>query len=465
MRRICVLLMLLSGVSPLRAGEIEILAAIREFFQQPDEAEKTAIAQRIATDSAFQMTKMSEWLHAAGLHEPREPGVHSFSIVLDAGEQRTIHIRIPAGYAPGRAWPLILAYHGTGGTGEDFIPFVEKLLGESAARYILAAPTNYGQRVVHQGGPPSTEHLELLIAIRRFCHIDSDRVYVTGYSLGGHTAWTLAVIHPDQFAACIPLAGTLVLPDTERYFPDFLPNMKNTLVAACWGEKDTTDVTFANQSPQGGIAGINRLLAAEAQRQGVRLLAHEAIGLGHGGITPPDAFLQQALKERRTHNPRSIRHTFRNLAQASAYWIEPRTWRGPYWGDDAEFKSKLRPNENPQDALAREVRKRLGFLEAIADGQTLMLRRKNVDNLVVWIGDDLIRWDEPLRINHMGKIVWEEPISPDVLLCLSQAQRTWDFDRLRWAGVVVAGGRKPILLRGRSPLPAVSYPSDSENDK
>lgn len=459
------LAMLLCGIGPLYAGEPEIRAAIRAFFQESDDAKKNAIARQIAADPAFQLQKMSEWIHAAGLHPQRDPGVHTLNIELRTGEHRTVHVRVPAGYDPARTWPLILAYHGSGGSGPDFIPFVEKMLEDRAPEYIIAAPTDYGQRVIHQGGPPSTEHLETLIAIREFCHIDSDRVFATGYSLGGHTAWTLAVMHPDQFAACIPLAGSLVLPDTERYFPDFLPNIGNTLVVACWGANDTTDVTFANQSPQGGIAGINRLLAAEARRLNIRLLSHEAADLGHAGVTPPAELLLQALAQRRIHNPRSIHHTFRNLAQAAAYWIEPRTWRGPYWGDNAEFKGTLRPDETPRDALAREVRKRLGRVEGAVDGQTLTLRRKNVDNLVVWIGDDMIRWDAPLKINHMGRIVFDEAMEPDVLLCLTQAQRTWDFDRLRWGGIVVAGGRKPLLLRGRDALPPITYSSDAHKDK
>ena len=38
-------------------------------------------------------------------------------------------------------------------------------------------------------------------------HIDPDRVYVTGYSMGGAGTWDLAVAAPERFAAIAPLAG------------------------------------------------------------------------------------------------------------------------------------------------------------------------------------------------------------------------------------------------------------------
>jgi predicted peptidase len=37
--------------------------------------------------------------------------------------------------------------------------------------------------------------------------VDPDRVYVTGYSMGGHGTWLLATAYPRRFAALAPVAG------------------------------------------------------------------------------------------------------------------------------------------------------------------------------------------------------------------------------------------------------------------
>jgi predicted peptidase len=36
--------------------------------------------------------------------------------------------------------------------------------------------------------------------------IDSNRIYLTGLSMGGWGAWNLAFAHPEMFAALVPIA-------------------------------------------------------------------------------------------------------------------------------------------------------------------------------------------------------------------------------------------------------------------
>ncbi len=38
-------------------------------------------------------------------------------------------------------------------------------------------------------------------------HVDEERVYVTGFSMGGFGTWTLAEAHPERFAAIAPICG------------------------------------------------------------------------------------------------------------------------------------------------------------------------------------------------------------------------------------------------------------------
>ncbi|WP_242499263.1 prolyl oligopeptidase family serine peptidase [Flavobacterium sp. 140616W15] len=47
-------------------------------------------------------------------------------------------------------------------------------------------------------------------------NIDSDRIYVTGLSLGGWGTWNLAFAHPDMFAAMVPISGFVDLIQLEQ---------------------------------------------------------------------------------------------------------------------------------------------------------------------------------------------------------------------------------------------------------
>jgi predicted peptidase len=61
---------------------------------------------------------------------------------------------------------------------------------------------------------PATAHgwtlpalVQLLDHAQNTLPVDRDRVYVTGYSAGGHATWMLAQAYPQRFAAIAPVAG------------------------------------------------------------------------------------------------------------------------------------------------------------------------------------------------------------------------------------------------------------------
>lgn len=430
--------------SAARADERQILDRLRSYFAADSGPRRAALAREIAADPAFERARVREWLHASAPFEPLPPGRRSITVPLDTGETRTVVLRIPAGYDPARPWPLIYALHGTGGDGESIIAYLEQVLAARCDEFVIAAPSGYGQHVIDQGGPPSREHLDVLTAVRKAAHIAADRTFVTGYSLGGHTAWTLAVLHADQFAAAIPLAGSLVIADVDEFWPDFIPNLANTHVLCCWGERDLANTSGAAASEHGGIAGMNRRLTRLAQRSNLPVIGHEVAGKDHGGIVPPPPLLENALAKSRVACPRQVRHTFRRLEQAHCYWLEARAWEGPAWTDEP-FKGVLRPGEDPRAALHREIRTRLGRLEGTLDGNRVKLSRKHVDQVVVWLGDTPdsgIDWTQPVTLTAGGRKVFDERVAPDLAVCLAEALRTHDFDRLRWAGLLYEGGQK-----------------------
>src|SRR5262249_54998346 len=49
--------------------------------------------------------------------------------------------------------------------------------------------------------------LALLDHIVHTCKVGSDRIYLTGLSMGGYGAWRLAADHPERFAAVVPICG------------------------------------------------------------------------------------------------------------------------------------------------------------------------------------------------------------------------------------------------------------------
>lgn len=446
-------LTILHGTVNSAAGdEAAIRANLRQFFETSEAARRAQLAKEIAADPDFDRPKLGDWLHTAGLFARLEPGAQEISVALKGGESRSVSLRIPRSYDANRRYPLLYALHGTGGSGGDIIRYFESILGERIEEFVIAAPNGYQGRVLHDGIAPNPEHRAVLLAVKKLAHIDSDRIYVSGYSLGGHTTWTLAMLLPDEFAAAIPIAGSLILPEVDRLWPETLPNLVHLPVYCIWGAHDTGTAQGDAPSPQGGIAGLNRRLVAECKRLNLSVVGEEDPEKGHGGIVPSPAILDQAFAQRRVRDPNLVEKNFRFVDQAHAYWVEAIEWKGRAW-TEAQLKGEIRAGETPGETVAREIRTRLGRLTGKRAQNAIRVDRKQLDDLVVWIGDGDVDWTRPVGLNLSGTKSFEAILTPDLLVCLNEAARTYDFERLRWAGLRVRGGQKARVITGEMQLP------------
>lgn len=435
------------------ADEAAIIRNLAQFLTTSDAAERGRLAEQIGADPAFEPTKLSKWLHAAALFEPLPAGRHTISVALPAGGTRQVVLRVPKEYDAKRAWPLIYCLHGDGGNAEAILGFVERLLGERVEQYVLAAPDQYEEVAIHQQvWPPPGEHAAVLRALRKAIHVDNEKVHAIGYSKGAHTAWTLAVLLPDAFASVMPLAGTFLLETTDKLWDTFLPSALHTPVYCVWGANDTEDST-GGESKAGGIAGVNRKLRNATKKHNIPASMTELPDVGHGNVMPPPQVLDDFLILRRVEAPTRFSFAFRHISQGRAWWVEAHEWTGPEW-DLKPLNLTLPPGraltdqEAVNEAMASAVRRRLGELGGEVKGNAITLRRKNVTVLTVWIAYDLIDWSKPVTLKVGGEKAFEGRLQPDLLLCLTQAAETLDFERLRWAALRYRRGEGAKVLRG-----------------
>jgi len=138
------------------------------------------------------------------------PGLHSLTL-LRANEP-AIHyvISIPGDYSPPARVPLILALHfgvrggDSAGAGRDV---VEILIGPALAELgaIIVAPDSM------RGDWSSPENESavkaLLDMVLAAYSVDTKKIAVTGFSMGGTGSWHFAAKYPERFSAAIPIAG------------------------------------------------------------------------------------------------------------------------------------------------------------------------------------------------------------------------------------------------------------------
>ena len=120
-------------------------------------------------------------------------------------------------------YPLLLALHGAGERGTDnarqlsewpqplvFISYTN----QSRFPLILVAPQCPEGTV--WGGDVQTQLFGLIDSLVGEFPIDTNRIYVTGLSMGGFASWDLPTARPSLFAASVPIAGGGIPEDAGR---------------------------------------------------------------------------------------------------------------------------------------------------------------------------------------------------------------------------------------------------------
>lgn len=110
---------------------------------------------------------------------------------------------------PKKRWPLILFLHGVGERGDDPEQVkahgIPKIVEQRADfPFIAVSP----QCPVDSWWSAHIKELDgLLNEVIATYSVDTDRLYLTGLSMGGYGTWHLASLYPKQFAALAPVCG------------------------------------------------------------------------------------------------------------------------------------------------------------------------------------------------------------------------------------------------------------------
>jgi predicted esterase len=107
-----------------------------------------------------------------------------------------------------KKWPLIIYLHGGSDRGTDLIKLYSSGIPDQIYRgrefpFIIIAP----QCPEHIRWSTDNWFENLYKEVNDKYRIDTNRVYLTGFSLGGAGTWYIAAKYPDKFAAIAPMSG------------------------------------------------------------------------------------------------------------------------------------------------------------------------------------------------------------------------------------------------------------------
>jgi predicted peptidase len=130
--------------------------------------------------------------------------------------EKQITLIIPANYLlylppdydkSDKIFPLVLFLHGSGERGNDLEKVkthgIPKLISQGKDFPFIAVSPQCPNDIFWNIDVLSA----LLDEIESKYRVDTNRVYVTGLSMGGHGTWELAIKEPNRFAAIAPVCG------------------------------------------------------------------------------------------------------------------------------------------------------------------------------------------------------------------------------------------------------------------
>ena len=149
------------------------------------------------------------------------PSEGVYSATIPHMISQPVRTYLPGGYEPNYAYPLIVMFHGHGGSAEQVLRYGPRISRRNHIYISLDGPDALNYRDDDglpamswgTGGEHDAMVGEYLVSaveqIRREFHVHTERVYLAGVAEGAEVAYRMALRYPRKFAGVIAINGTL----------------------------------------------------------------------------------------------------------------------------------------------------------------------------------------------------------------------------------------------------------------
>lgn len=393
---------------------------LREYLQAVDAAARGTLRAKLGNEEAFAPATVAAIARqmrppldppaaiAPGLHELEVPG-------LEGGPGIRCLVQLPPEYDPLRKYPVILSLHAAWSTPLNQIewwagqPGPDGLRRGQAMRHgtIVIAPAwaTARQTAYEYSAREHAAVLDCLRAAQRRFSIDSDRVFLSGHSLGGDAAWDIGLAHPDLWAGLIAIA-----PTAGKYVDHYWRNARSLPVYIVAGELDT------------GCMARNSMDLDRSFAKGFDTTYVEYRGRGHEHFS--DEILRifdwMAIKQR-TFFPKSIDVVAMRPWDCFFWWVEM---------TGAPAKTVVLPAQWPPPPGARPF-----SIEAKTTPGNSVAVHCGAERVKIWLSPELVDFDRPITVTLDGRRLARDGVEPDVDVLLEDLRLRGDRQHPFWAVV------------------------------
>ncbi|MFZ5832785.1 MAG: peptidase [Planctomycetota bacterium] len=410
----------------------KVRGLLRRYLSASDKAERDDIFALIQSEEAasppvvaplFEHMKPPVDLPAP-LDAEKQPGMYRVEIPgLPKEPPIEYFVQLPPEYSPYHSYPTVVTLNGSGTTPAEQIDWwagawtPEGWRAGQATRqgYIVIAP-NWSVEHQKQYGYSPREHYKVLACLRDACQrfaVDTDRVFLSGHSMGGDAAWDIALAHPDLWAGAIPIVA-----QADKYVTLYWPNAKLVPLYFVCGEMD------------GGKIAANSTDFDRYLKLGFNCTVVEYQGRGHENFSDEILRIFDWMGRcQRNFFPREF--TVKTLRPSDSFfwWLE---LEGMPPGAVVEFDRWPLPRGTQPVQVEAQVTKSNGLY--ISTGTS---------RVSVWVSPKMVDFGQRVNITVNGRRVnsADRFVQPDLLTLIEDVRTRGDRHNPFWAKIDAATGR------------------------
>lgn len=334
------------------------------------------------------------------------------------------YVQLPPEYDPYRRYPTIVTLRGAGTTAELQVDWWAGAWNQAGVRtgqaarhgYIVIAP-DWPAEHQKQYTYSAREHTAVLQALRDACRrfsIDTDRVFLSGHSMGGDAAWDIGLAHPDLWAGVIPIVA-----QADKY------------VSLYWENAALVPFYFVCGELDGGKMSTNARDLDRYLNRGYNATVVEYLGRGH------EDFYDEILRLFDW-----MGRMQRNFFPREFAAVSMRPWDNFFWWVELEgypARSMVDPTQWPPPSGFRPIKTEAAVT---ANNNGLRVQARSA-RITIWLAPEMVDFQRQIVVivNGMRANPPNRVVQPDVAVMLEDARLRADRRHPFWAKLTVPTGR------------------------
>ncbi len=402
-----------------------------EYLRAPDRAARDRAYQALGQEEAFSPAIIAAIARQMRppLEPPAEiaPGLHEVEVRgLPDEEPVRCLVQLPPEYDPLRRYPAVVSLHASWSNPLDQIEWWAGPAGTDGQRrghagrngtIVIAPAWTAARQTAYDYSAP--EHAVVLASLReslRRFSIDTDRVFLSGHSIGGDAAWDIALSHPDMWAGLVAVSAS-----AGKYVNHYWPNARGLPIYLVGGELDAA--CFGRNTMD-----LDRYLA-----KGFDATYVEYRGRGHEHFAEEVPRIFDWMGRRQ-----------RAFFPATIDAVSMRPWDRFFWWVEMEgqpARTMVLPAQWPLPANVKPFSIEAKTMPPNTVPAGTLAVRCGADRVRIWLSPELVDFTKPVTVTLDGRRLLKGDVSPDTRVMLEDLRLRADRQHPFWA--VVEWDKRP----------------------